>query len=89
MTEEEKQEIIEAVLAELNSHADDVEEMPVATSLTDTANLVGVDENGDYINTPMELILVHHITLTQEEYDELVDTGMVDDGTYYYTYEQQ
>lgn len=89
MTQEEKQEIIEAVLAELNSHATAVEDMPVATALSDTENLVGVDENGDYINTPMALILGRHLTLTQAEYDEMADEGKLDPDTFYYTYEQQ
>lgn len=89
MTEQEKQEIIEAVLAELNSNATAVEDMPVATTLSDTENLVGVDENGDYINTPMALVLGRHLTLTQAEYNEMADAGTLDDNTYYYTYEQQ
>lgn len=89
MTEQEKQEIIEAVLAELNSNATAVEDMPVATALSDTENLVGVDEDGDYINTPMALVLGRHLTLTQVEYNEMADAGTLDDDTYYYTYEQQ
>lgn len=84
MTQQEKEEIIAAVLAELTDESEAASEIDVAENISEVKKLPGVDANGDFIMMPTDMIDAHHVTLTQEEYDVLVDRNQIDNDTYYY-----
>ena len=84
MTPEEKQEIINAVLAELTDNSEAASEIDDATSVNDVKKLPGIDADGAFIMMPTSMIDAHHVTLSQAEYDALVDAEATDASTYYY-----
>lgn len=88
MTEQEKAEIVREVIEEINAYAVTPPEMPTATTPDDVAYLPGVDAAADYIKLPVSQLTGRHVTMTQAEYDALVDAGTVDEDVYYYIEEE-